>query len=227
MRLDEARLARRGVLARVRGAAGAADVLRFPFALSREESIDFVLVTASLNFAYTDFGTRERWDLVVGGRAYADADGLHLAFHRALEEGVPALDGEWLAQVSVEQLRELLRGGTSESQCSRSARLSCGTSARRSSSGTGGFHGSQRRRRRASTTTAAGFSSHSCASSSASTHSVGDVHLWKLAQLAVWILEISCARAVGSASRPWGADGVRGLHRSCGARGHGDPALLR
>ena len=37
-----------------------------------------VLVTSALNFAYTDFVTRERWDLVVDGRAYADADGLHL-----------------------------------------------------------------------------------------------------------------------------------------------------
>ena len=103
-------------MARLRGAAGAADVFRFPFALSREDAIDCVLVTASLNFAYTDFGTRERWDLVVGGRAYATRTALHLAFHRALEEGVPVLDGAWLAQVSVEELREVLRGGTRELQ---------------------------------------------------------------------------------------------------------------
>ena len=41
---------------------------RFPFERSREEAIDFVLVTSALNFAYTDFATRERWDLVVDGR---------------------------------------------------------------------------------------------------------------------------------------------------------------
>jgi hypothetical protein len=33
---------------------------RFPFDRSREEAIDFVLVTSALNFAYTDFATRER-----------------------------------------------------------------------------------------------------------------------------------------------------------------------
>jgi Queuosine salvage protein len=82
----------------------------FPFGLSREETIDFVLVTAALNFAYTDFETRRRWDLVVGSRAYADADGLHFAFHRALEAGVPLLDGEWLAEVDAAQLGALLPG---------------------------------------------------------------------------------------------------------------------
>src|SRR3954451_12743787 len=82
----------------------------FPFEVGRAEAIDFVLVTAALNFAYTDFETRRRWDLVVGGRAYADADGLHFAFHRALQEGVPVLDGAWLAQVEAAQLGALLPG---------------------------------------------------------------------------------------------------------------------
>src|SRR4051794_5934088 len=82
----------------------------FPFELGRAETIDFVLVAAALNFAYTDFQTRRRWDLVVDGRAYADADGLHFAFHRALEEGVPVLDGAWLAQVDAAQLGALLPG---------------------------------------------------------------------------------------------------------------------
>ena len=88
----------------------------FPFELLREETIDFVLVTASLNFAYTDFEIRRRWDLVDGGRVYADADGLHFAFHRAFLEGVPVLDGRWLAAVDAGQLREVVRAGTIELQ---------------------------------------------------------------------------------------------------------------
>ena len=83
---------------------------------SREEIADFVLVAASLNVAYTDFETRQRWDLVVDGRAYADADGLHVALHRALGEGVPVLDGSWLQSVTADDLRQLLRDGTSELQ---------------------------------------------------------------------------------------------------------------
>jgi putative queuosine salvage protein len=88
----------------------------FPCSLSREEAIDFVLVTASINFAYTGFGTRRRWDLVDGGRVYADADGLHFAFHRALREGLPVLDGRWLAELTTDRLRAVLRGGSSELQ---------------------------------------------------------------------------------------------------------------
>src|SRR3954447_12627367 len=56
-----------------------AAVFPFPFGLGRNETIDFVLVTAAVNFAYTDFEARRRWDLVVDERAYADADGLHFA----------------------------------------------------------------------------------------------------------------------------------------------------
>jgi hypothetical protein len=82
----------------------------FPFELDRAETIDFVLVTAALNFAYTDFETHRRWDLVVDGRPYADADGLHFAFHRAHRAGTPVLEGEWLAQVDVLQLEAILPG---------------------------------------------------------------------------------------------------------------------
>ena len=78
-----------------------------PFPVPADRLVDFVLVTSCLNFAYTDFHTRERWDLVLDGRVYADADGLHAAFHRA---GPEVLRGEWLAQVTAEQLGGLLPG---------------------------------------------------------------------------------------------------------------------
>jgi len=78
-----------------------------PFRVPQEQVADFVLVTSCLNFAYTDFSTRQRWDLVLDGRVYADADGLHAAFFRA---GPEVLQGEWLAQVTAEQLGEILPG---------------------------------------------------------------------------------------------------------------------
>ena len=165
---------------------------RFPFELSREEAIDFVLVTSALNFAYTDFTTRERWDLVVDGRAYADADGLHLAFHRALEDGVPALDGEWLAQVDVEQLRELLRGGTSELQMleERAAilRVIGATLVERYD---GRFHNFAASTSPRLYDDGRGFLESLVREFPRFDDSVGDVRFWKLAQLAVWILEIT------------------------------------
>jgi hypothetical protein len=169
---------------------------------SREEIADFVLVAASLNFAYTDFETRQRWDLVVDGRAYADADGLHVALYRALGEGVPVLDGSWLQSVTADDLRQLLRGGTSELQMldERAAIL-----------------------REVGETLVAkydGSFSNVLASSSAAVYDEGrgflevltrdfprfhdvaewqgeEVRFWKLAQLAVWFLDVTLRGGLG------------------------------
>jgi hypothetical protein len=78
-----------------------------PFPVAEESLPDFVLVASCLNFAFTDFSTRERWELVLDGRTYADADGLHAALWRA---GPEILHGEWLARVSVERLGAILPG---------------------------------------------------------------------------------------------------------------------
>jgi hypothetical protein len=57
-----------------------------------------------------------RWEIEHQGRALADADGMHFCLQRALTEGVPLLDGAWLAEATEEQLREIFRGGDSELQ---------------------------------------------------------------------------------------------------------------
>jgi hypothetical protein len=68
---------------------------------------DFVLVASCLNFAFTDFSTRRRWDVVLDDRVYADSDGLHVALWRAAPQ---VLQGAWLASVSAPQLEEILPG---------------------------------------------------------------------------------------------------------------------
>jgi len=78
-----------------------------PIQVPRESLADFVLVASCLNFAFTDFSTRRRWDVVLDGRVYADADGLHAALARA---GPQVLRGAWLAAVSAAQLVEILPG---------------------------------------------------------------------------------------------------------------------
>jgi putative queuosine salvage protein len=192
----------------------------FPFELAREETIDFVLVTAALNFAYTDFGTRRRWDLVVDGRSYADADGLHLAFHRAYLEGVPVLDGPWLAEVTVDRLRHVLRGGSSELQLldervailrelgvtlverwdGRFHRFVAAVSPRLYDGGEGFLESLVREFPR--------FDDR-----------VGDVRFWKLAQLAAWIIEITL--------RPQGGAGFEDLHELTAFADYIVPAGLR
>jgi hypothetical protein len=91
-------------------------LLPFPHELDRDGIVDFVLTATSINFAFTDFDTRRRWEVEQGGRVFADADGLHACLHRALAEGVAVLDGAWLREVEADDLREILRGGSSELQ---------------------------------------------------------------------------------------------------------------
>jgi Potential Queuosine, Q, salvage protein family len=91
-------------------------LLPFPLEVSRDEIVDFVLTATSVNFAFTDFETGVRWEVEEGGRAFADADGMHLCLQRALREGVPVTDGGWLASVSEDDLRRIFRGGKAELQ---------------------------------------------------------------------------------------------------------------
>jgi Protein of unknown function (DUF2419). len=91
-------------------------LLPFAIELDRDRMIDFILVANLLNFAYTDFETGVRFDQVVDGAVYADSDALLYCLHRAVAEGVDVLDGAYLAQVTTDDLRHLFRGGTTELQ---------------------------------------------------------------------------------------------------------------
>jgi hypothetical protein len=74
-----------------------------PVRVPEEWRPDLILVASCLNFAFTDFETHVPWTW----RGYSDADGLHAAL---AEAGPAVLHGQWLADVSVEQLGELLPG---------------------------------------------------------------------------------------------------------------------
>jgi hypothetical protein len=129
---------------------------------------------------------------VLDGRAYADADGLHAALQRALADGVPVSDGSWLAQVSVGDLERLLPGLQLLDERARiwrevgevlveryDGRFSnvLAASAPRLYDGGNGFL-------EVLTRDFPRFDDR-----------VGDVRFWKLAQLAVWILEVQLGGA--------------------------------
>jgi Potential Queuosine, Q, salvage protein family len=91
-------------------------MLPFPLELDRDGIVDFVLTATCINFAFTNFETRVRWEVEHDGRALADADGMHFCLQRALGEAVPVTDGRWLAEVTEAELREIFRGGNSKLQ---------------------------------------------------------------------------------------------------------------
>jgi putative queuosine salvage protein len=220
VRVDEARLADVASWLAYEELPVPATFFPFPFELTREETIDFVLVTAALNFAYTDFATRRRWDLVVDGRAYADADGLHFAFHRAYLEGVPVLDGSWLAEVTVDRLRRVLRGGSSELQLlDERVAILRGLGATLVERWDGRFHRFVEAASSRLYDGGEGFLESLVREFPRFDDRVGAVRFWKLAQLAAWIMEI--------ALRPQGGSGFADLHELTAFADYIVPAGLR
>jgi hypothetical protein len=200
--LDRARLAEHAGWMAYEELPPPAFLLPFPLGLDRAGIADFVLTATCVNFAFTDFETRRRWEVEDGGRVFADADGLHFCLWRALREGVPVTDGAWLRRVQADDLRRVLRGGNAELQLlderarilrevgetlvefydGRFSNLLASASPRLYDGGNGFLEVLVRDFPRFDDTAEYGGRT---------------VRFWKLAQLSVWILEASLPRGTG------------------------------
>lgn len=85
-------------------------MLQFDMGSDADTLTDVIMLVASMNFAFTDFGTSVRFELDYQGKRWIDAEGMFACFHRALEAGTPILDGAWQAQVTRKDLEDLFRG---------------------------------------------------------------------------------------------------------------------
>lgn len=83
-----------------------------PWGTTPVETIDFLFVGNCINFAYTDFDTGTVFETEYAGRTWSDSDAMLVSIRRAVEEGVPFLDGEYLATVTREDLQQVFRGTT-------------------------------------------------------------------------------------------------------------------
>ena len=61
-----------------------------------ESTIDFFLLGNSINFAYTDFYTKEKYATDFKGKEWVGAFGMWASLKRAIEAGLPILDGNYL-----------------------------------------------------------------------------------------------------------------------------------
>lgn len=77
---------------------------------TRREQIDFTMVTMAINFAYTDFETSVAWSVEEAGGKLVDADAMFVRFEQAYAAGTPVLDGQWLAELTEQQLAAVLHG---------------------------------------------------------------------------------------------------------------------
>ena len=87
------------------GAAGEFDVGSDP-----DDIIDITMLVANLNFAFTDFDTGTMFEATYKGQTWSDSLGMFACLHQALSNGVPLLDGAYLASLTRSDLENIFRG---------------------------------------------------------------------------------------------------------------------
>src|ERR1700732_2055738 len=75
-----------------------------------KEAIDFILVADSIDTAFTDFSTHEKFQVDFAGQHWSDSDAEFACLKRALDAGKPILDGQYLAKISRPELDEIFAG---------------------------------------------------------------------------------------------------------------------
>jgi len=83
-----------------------------PFGLDkdREQAIDFTMVTTVVNTAFSDFKTGVKFETEYAGRTWSDSEALVACFKRAMDQGIPILDGRYLAQLTRDTLARIFAG---------------------------------------------------------------------------------------------------------------------
>jgi hypothetical protein len=69
--------------------------------------MDYILTTVCADTAFTDFSTHEKFAVNYAGREWADSDALFACVKRALDEGLPFLDGAFLAELTRPQMENI------------------------------------------------------------------------------------------------------------------------
>lgn len=85
-------------------------VLPFGIGAQPDEAIDFILVSTTLNFAFTDFQTSVKFETDYAGRHWSDSEALFACMKRALDDGIPFLNGNYLSNVTRRDLEKVFRG---------------------------------------------------------------------------------------------------------------------
>ncbi len=72
--------------------------------------MDLTMFETTLNFAFTDFRTGTKFEIVRDGRVYSDTEAMMVCIQEALTGGIPILDGEYLASVTRADLERIFDG---------------------------------------------------------------------------------------------------------------------
>jgi hypothetical protein len=75
-----------------------------------DKQIDFIMVTDSIDTAFTDFSNHVKFQVDYMGQHWSDSEAEFACLRRAMEEGIPILDGRYLAKISRDELNKIFAG---------------------------------------------------------------------------------------------------------------------
>jgi hypothetical protein len=76
----------------------------------RDRAIDFTMVSSAINSAFTDFTTRVKFQTEYQGRIHSDSNAMTACLKRAMSQGLPVLDGRYLAKLTRPELARIFSG---------------------------------------------------------------------------------------------------------------------
>jgi hypothetical protein len=74
------------------------------------EAIDFILVADCIDTAFTDFTTQQKFEVEFGGRHWSDSEAEFACLKRAMDAGIPILEGAYLVKISRAELADIFSG---------------------------------------------------------------------------------------------------------------------
>jgi len=86
--------------------------LAVPFGLEKtpDVAIDFVMVGNTMDTAFTNFQTHVKFQVDYAGEHHSDSDAMFACLKRAIDNGVPILDGKFLATITRRDMEKIFAG---------------------------------------------------------------------------------------------------------------------
>jgi len=75
-----------------------------------KQTVDFFFVGNSINFAYTDFETKQKWAAEYKGKQWKGAYGMFACLKRAVDNNIPITEGEYLKDLTEKELNKIFEG---------------------------------------------------------------------------------------------------------------------
>ena len=86
--------------------------LAVPYGLEKtpDVAMDFVMVGNTIDTAFTDFKTHVKFQIEYAGAHLSDSEALFGCLKRALDDGIPVLDGRFLAKITRRDMEKIFAG---------------------------------------------------------------------------------------------------------------------